>query len=132
MFRTLIAAFALILVSAGASFAGDWVNLGDRHVSFVGDHDTIHVGRHDGKFVRLKLKVRKAEIKLNTIKVVYGNGEIEEIVFDHHIHEGGEADVALPHGWHQGRFIKEVVLHYHTEANWSGREAHVELWGKED
>ena len=132
MFRILVAAFTLILVSASASYAGDWVLLGDRHVSFVGDHDTIHVGRRDGRFVRLKLKVRKAEIKLNTIKVVFGNGEVEDVVFDHHIHEGGEADVNLPHGWHEGRYIREVELRYHTEPNWGGREAHVELFGKED
>ncbi len=106
MFRTLIAAFALILVTASASSAGDWVRLGERHVSFVSDHDTIPVGRHDGKFVKLKLKVHKAEIKLNSIKVVFGNGEIEEVIFDHHIHEGGEADITLPHGWHEGRFIQ--------------------------
>ncbi len=132
MFRTLIAAFALILVTASASSAGEWVRLGERQVSFGSDRDTIHVGRHDGKFVKLKLKVHKAEIKLNSMKIVFANGQVEEVVFDHHIREGGEADVTLPHGWHEGRYIQEVILHYHTDANWRGREAHVTLWGKED
>lgn len=131
MFRIIVAALAVILFSADASTAGEWVRLGDRHVGFINDHDTIHVGRRDGKFKRLKLKVYKNAIELNSIKVVFGNGEVEDVVFNHHIHDGGEADVELPHGWHEGRFIREVELHYHSRPDFRG-EAIAELWGKED
>ena len=70
MFRILVAALAVMLFSAGASSAREWVRLGDRNVGFGSDHDTIHVGRHDGKFVRLKLIVRRNDIKLNSVKVL--------------------------------------------------------------
>ncbi len=134
MFRILVAALAVMLFSAGASSARerDWVSLGEHHVGFVNDYDTIHVGRHDGKFVRLKLIVRRNQIKLNSIKVVFGNGEVEDVVFDRHLHEGEAAVINLPHGWHEGRFIRDVELHYHTSRDWRGKEAVAELFGQED
>lgn len=131
MFRILVAALAVMLFSAGASSAREWVRLGDRNVGFLSDHDTIHVGRHDGKFKRLKLIVRRNDIKLNSIKVLYGNGELEDIVFDRHIPDGGEAVIDLPHGWHEGRFIRDVELHYHSRPDFRG-EALAELWGQEE
>ncbi len=131
MFRTLALALMVMVFSAGASYAREWVRLGDRHVGYINDHDTIHVGRHDGKFKRLKLKIYKNDIELNSIKVFFGNGEEEVVVFNHHIRDGGEADVDLPHGWHDGRFIRDVELHYHSRPDFRG-EAIAELWGQED
>jgi hypothetical protein len=131
MFRILVAALAIMLFSVSASSAREWVRLGDRHVGFVNDHDSIQVGRHEGKFVRLKLIIRRNDIKLNSIKVVFGNGQVEDIVFDRHIPDGGEAVINLPHGWHEGRFIREVELRYHSRPDFRG-EAIAELWGQED
>jgi hypothetical protein len=131
MFRIFAAALAVLLFSAGASEAREWVRLGDRNVGFLGDHDSIHVGRHDGKFVRLKLLVRRNDIMLNSVKVIFGNGEVEVIAFQQHIRDGGEAVIPLPHGWHEGRFIREVELHYHSRPDFRG-EALAELWGQED
>ncbi len=131
MFRTLAIALTVMVFSASASYAREWVRLGDRHVGYINDHDTIHVGRHDGKFKRLKLKVYKNDIELNSIKVFYGNGEEEVVVFNHHIRDGGEADIDLPHGWHEGRFIRDVEFHYHSRPDFRG-EAIAELWGQED
>ena len=108
----------------------EWEKLGDRHVGFINDHDTIHVGRHDGKFTRLKLLVRGNSIKLNSIKVYFGNGEVEDLPFDRHIHDGAEAVIDLPHGWKEGRFIRDVELHYHSQLNFRG-EAIAELWGQQ-
>src|SRR6516162_7199977 len=69
MFRKLAVTLAATLFSISASYAGEWVRLGDRNVGFINDRDVIHVGRHDGKFKRLKLIVRRNDIKLNSIKV---------------------------------------------------------------
>jgi hypothetical protein len=131
MFRAIVLALVVTLFSAGASFAREWVRLGDRHVGFVNDHDTIRVGRHDGRFKRIKLLVRGNDIKLNSIKVVFGNGEVEDAVFDRHIPAGGEAVIDLRTGWREGRFIREVELHYHSRPDFRG-EAIAELWGQED
>ncbi|MGO9486287.1 MAG: caspase family protein, partial [Rhodomicrobium sp.] len=97
-----------------ASYGGVWVQLGDRKVGFVNDHDTIHVGRSEGKFVRLKLIIRRNEIKLNSVKVFFDNGEVEEVVFNQHSPDGGEAVIGLPHLAHEGRSISDVELHWHS------------------
>jgi hypothetical protein len=111
-------------------YGSEWVRLADRNVGFLNDHDVIHVGRRDGKFTRLKLIVRRNDIKLNSIKVFFENGEVEDIIFDRHIHDGEEAVIDLPHGWHDGRFIRDVELHYHSRPDFRG-EALAELWGRE-
>lgn len=130
---TLVAAAALVtLLSFAPSFAREWVLLADRHVGFISDHDTIVVGHRDGKFKRLKLLVRGNDIELNSIKIVFGNGEIEDLPFNHHIRAGGESptiDLRTP--WRDGRYIKEVLLHYHSRPDFRG-EAVAELWAQED
>ncbi len=131
MFRKLAVTLAATLLSVSAAYAGEWVRLGDRNVGFVNDYDTIHVGRRDGKFKRLKLIVRRNDIKLNSIKVLFANGEVEDIIFDRHIHDGEEAVIDLPHGWHDGRFIRDVELHYHSRPDFRG-EALAELFGQEE
>ena len=131
MLRRLAVTLALSLFAVSAAYAGEWVRLGDRSVGFRSDHDSIHVGRHEGKFKRLKLLIRRNDIKLNSIKIVFGNGEAEEVVFDRHIRDGGEAEIDLPHGWHRGRSIREVELRYHSRPDFRG-EAIAELWGQED
>jgi hypothetical protein len=131
MFRKLALTLGALLFSAGIANAGEWVRLGDRSVGFVNDRDTIHVGRRDGKFKRLKLIVRRNDIKLISVKVLFGNGEIEDIVFDRKIPDGGEAVIDLPHGWHEGRYIRDVELRYHSRPDFRG-EALAELWGQEE
>ena len=46
------------------------------------------------------------------------------------VHDGGDAVLDLPHGWHEGRFIRDVELHYHSRPDFRG-EAVAELWGQE-
>jgi hypothetical protein len=132
MFRTLAVALVVTLLATGASYARDWERLGERHVGFINDHDSIQVGRHDGKFKRLKLFVRGNDIELNSIRVIFGNGEEEVVRFNERIRAGGESPaVDLRTGWHEGRFIREVELHYHSRPDFRG-EAIAELWGQEE
>lgn len=132
MFRSLTIALVVTLLSAGASYAREWERLGERHVGFRNDHDIIEVGRHEGRFTRLRLRVRDNDIKLNSIKVMFGNGEVEDVVFNEHIRAGGESPaINLRTGWHEGRFIRAVELHYHSRPDFRG-EAVAELWGQQD
>ena len=50
--------------------------------------------------------------------------------FDRQIHDGGEAVIDLPHGWREGRVIRDVELHYHSQIDFRG-EAIAELWAQE-
>jgi hypothetical protein len=131
MFRKFALTLGALLFSVGVASAGEWVRLGDRNVGFINDRDTIHVGRQEGKFKRLKLVVRRNDIKLNSVKVFFGNGDVEDIVFDRKIRDGGDAVVELPRGRHEGRVIRDVELRYHSRPDFRG-EALVELWGQEE
>jgi hypothetical protein len=52
------------------------------------------------------LIIRGNDIKLNSVKVVFGNGEVEDIVFNRKI--------KIPHDFRERRFIREVKLRYHS------------------
>jgi hypothetical protein len=135
MVRILTLAATAVLatvLSFAPSYAREWERLGDRHVGFINDHDTIVVGRRDGKFKRLKLLVRGNDIELDSIKIVFGNGEVEDVRFHERIRAGGESpSIDLRTAWRDGRYIKEVLLHYHSRPDFRG-EAVAELWGQED
>jgi hypothetical protein len=53
-----------------------WVKLGDRRVDFRHDHDVIDVGRHDGRFTKLRLRVLEGDLELYHMRVVMDHGEV--------------------------------------------------------
>jgi hypothetical protein len=131
MFRTLAVTLVVTLFSVNASFAREWIRLGERHVGFLTDHDKIEVGRFEGRFKRLKLIIRRNDIELNRIKVIFGNGQVEDAEFHRVIREGGEAVLDLRTVWSDGRFIRAVEMSYRSRPDFRG-EAVAELWGQED
>ena len=58
----------------GGGFAGDWVRLGCKDVKFLIDRDTLKVGRQEGRFSALRLKVKKAPVEMFSLRVTFGNG----------------------------------------------------------
>lgn len=59
---------------------GDWVELGCKQVSLIGrDRDTVHVGRREGRFSAIRLQVRGADVEMLDLKVIYANGEPDDI-----------------------------------------------------
>ena len=131
MFRTITVALILSLASITSSYAREWVRLGERHVGFLTDHDQIEVGRMDGRFKRLKLFVHRNDIELKRIKVIFGNGQVEDAEFHRVVHDGGEAVLDLRTPWKDGRFIRAVQFNYRSRPDFRG-EAVAELWGQED
>ncbi len=90
------------------------------------------ISHHEGKFKRLRLRVHRNDIELNSINVVFGNGEVEHVKFEERIREGGEFPVInLKTPWNEGRYIREVEIHYHSRPDFRG-EAIAELWGQEE
>ncbi|SRR5579883_96771 len=132
MFRIFVISALLTLLAIGSASAREWERLGERRVGFINDHDRIEVGRRDGKFKRIKLRVRDNDIELNSIKVIFGNGQVEDFRFNERIRAGGESpSIDLRTPWANGRYIREVELHYHSRPNFRG-EAVAELWAQED
>jgi hypothetical protein len=74
----LLAFFAVtsLLVSCASSRGRGWELLGQKSVSFLGvDHDTLDVGRSQGRFRELKFVVEGAPVEMYDIRVTFGDGE---------------------------------------------------------
>jgi hypothetical protein len=127
MFRKLAIAATVLTVAAGSARA-ECVDLGERRVSFIQDHDRIEVGRREGRFTKLRLKVHHNDIELRRIVVQFGNGQVEDAEFHRLIRQGGEADVRLTTRWSEGRHIRHVDLNYRSRPDFRG-EARVVLLG---
>jgi hypothetical protein len=99
---------------------------GGKYVGFLVDRDVIPVASEIGKFDRIRLRVLDNDIFINTIKVVYANGETEEIGYN------AEAKRDTRTRWIQlkgDRFIKELQLIYQARPNYRG-QAYVEVYGQ--
>jgi hypothetical protein len=104
-----------------------WEKLGERKVNFAIDRDEIIVGRWEGYFDALKLKIRRAPINMIRMVVHFGNGETKEIELRNNIAAGGESRVIDLPG--NNRVITKVVFWYDTK-NRASRRAELELWGR--
>jgi hypothetical protein len=119
---------ALSLAAGGASARPgfDWEKLGERSVGFLTDRDVIHVGRHEGRFRKVKLIVRKNDIEVLSLKVVYANGQPDELPVRSIIRAGGETRAIDLRG--EARAIRDVELVYRSKPSFRG-EAVIEVWG---
>jgi hypothetical protein len=130
MLRKLAIAATLLTFSASAAYAR-CVDLGERRVSFIQDHDRIEVGRREGRFTKLRLKVHHNDIELRRIVVQFSNGQVEDAEFHRKVPQGGEADLRLTTRWSDGRHIRHVDLNYRSRPGFRG-EARVALLGCDD
>jgi len=104
--------------SANAQYGERWDYLGDAHVDGGQDHDDIHVGRHDGRFRAIQLRVSGGEIFFERVIVHYGNGQNEELVIRDRIPSGGRTRaIDLPG---DRRVIESVELWY-GKTRWEHR-----------
>lgn len=109
----LSAVFVLALSVSVTAHADDWVRLGDAHVNGRVDHDNIEVGRHDGKFRAIKLRVSGGGIEFQRVVVHFENGSQEELAVREEIPSGGQTrSIDLPG---DRRVIKSVELWYAKE-----------------
>ena len=140
--RTLLIGIAVLAGSAGLTTAasaqfrpggppqarpGTWALLGTQSVGFGVDKDVVKVGRQDGRFRAIKLRVRNNAIEMLDLKVVYANGEFEDFPVRAIIRAGGETRAIDLKG--NTRFIQEVQMVYKSKLSFRGK-ALVEVWGQ--
>ena len=117
--------FVLALGTTLHAQRGRWAYLGNSHVDGRVDHDSIKVGRSDGAFRAIQLRVNGGAINFERVVVRYGNGTQEEIPIRARIPDGGHTRrIDLPG---DRRIIESVDLWY-SKANWSRRPT-VSLYG---
>lgn len=106
----------------------DWELLGRQTVGFIADRDVVQVGRQDGDFSKIQLRVKNNDIEILDLKVVYGNGQMDDISVRENIRAGGKTRVIDLKGGE--RFIRNVQLVYRSRPSFKG-QAVVEVWGRD-
>ena len=126
----LMVVFLVLLITgmAGAANApGKWEVLGQREVDFRNDHDRIDVGRSEGRFKQLQVRVRNAPIEISDMVVTFGNDETFKASVRHRFAEGsGTRTIDLPG---DRRSIKRIDFNYKSINRREGRGT-VEVLGR--
>jgi hypothetical protein len=103
-----------------------WDKLGERWVQGGADHDSIHVGRDDGRFHVIKLKSEHSALELFDVVVTFGDGSTWSPDTRLVIAQGTwTRDIDLPGG---DRAIKRVDFRYGNLPG--GGKAQLELWAR--
>jgi hypothetical protein len=117
-----IVAAALLTAFAGtarAQVAEQWVELGCQRVAFQTDRDVLRVGRRDGFFRAIRLRARGNNVYMLDLKVVYGNGQPDDIPVRAEIRAGGSSGKLDLRGL--DRVIDRVVMVYRSQPNFRGQ-----------
>ena len=112
---------------SGANRAKTWVFLGQTTVDGLRDRDRISIGRNEGRFQSLQLRVAGAPVEFQRVVVNYANGTSEEVEFRDYIQAGGQTRPIDLRG-HE-RAINSVDFLY-SKARWrQGARPRVSLYG---
>lgn len=98
-----------------------WMELGCRNVGFRIDRNVIKVGRFEGPFGKIRLRVIGNKIEIFDLAVVYGSGARDDIRVRAIIPDGGMTKPLDLRG--QGRGIKNIQLIYRAQPNFKGNAA---------
>jgi hypothetical protein len=109
------------------NYMGGWEKLGSKKVNYGLDRDEILITASEGRFAKMKLKVKVAAVNMHKVTVHYGNGESQKIAIKKTIRKGGETRIIDLEGGK--RVIKKVVFWYDTK-NLAKRRATVEVWAR--
>jgi hypothetical protein len=96
-----------------------WVQLGCQSVGFGIDHDVIRVGRREGRFKAIRLQVTGNRIHMLDLKVVYANGEPDDIPVRVEMRPGPPTRPFDLRGFE--RAIERIEMTYMTVPNFRGR-----------
>lgn len=105
-----------------------WHKIGTLHADFTRETDEISVLLAD-KFSAIKFKVEDAPINLNSLKIYYEDGTVEDVTanFPFAIQAPGESKIVNLKGGE--RELKKVQFTYSSVNNAKDKKAKVELWG---
>ena len=123
-----LAIVTLCLLATGyAGAATGWQRLGSREVDFRGDHDTIEVGRSEGRFRQLQVRVKDAPIEISSMVITFGNDEKFNSKVRHRFAQGsGTGTIDLPG---DRRTIKRIDFNYRSISRREGK-GRVEVYGR--
>ena len=108
---TLVSLILLAVCMAGAANSPDrWEILGQREVDFRNDRDQIDVGRSEGRFRQIQVRVKNAPIEVYDMVVTFGNDQTFKPNLRHKFTErSGSCIIDLPG---ERRTIKRIDFNY--------------------
>ena len=121
-------AFLLTLCSSLQARRESWEYLGNAHVDGSQDHDSIKVGRSEGRYRAIQLRISGGAINFERVIARFGNGSQEEIAIRSRIPDGGQTRVIDLPG--ERRIIQSLDLWYSRD-HW-GKRPKVSLYGLRD
>ena len=115
------------MVTGYAAGATGWERLGARDVDFGGDRDSIQVGKHEGRYKQLQIRVKNAPIEISDMVVIFGNDEKFSPDLRERFAEGtGSKTIDLPG---DRRVIKRIDFRYRSINRREGKGT-VEVYGR--
>ncbi len=102
-----------------------WEMLGERRVDLKLDRDVVQVGRWDGTFTRIRLKVINHDIELRDVTIVYGDGSVDSWPIRRRVRDEEEGPVFDLRG--RRRVVREVIMTYRATNPLS--RTTVQVWG---
>lgn len=113
---------ALSALPAAAERPGppdDWERLGCVSVGRDVEREVIQVGRKEGRFKAIRLTARGNDVRIEDLKVIYGNGNPDEIQVREVLEEGGRTRAIDLKG--NDRFIDRIVMRLQKDYKGRGR-----------
>jgi hypothetical protein len=120
----LCAVLVLQLVAVAVE-AAQWVKLGERIVNDRVERDVIEATSSRGSFTAIRIEVRKHGVRFLDMKVVFGDGTVQDVPLQTVIMAGGESRVIDLHGG--ARVIRRVEFTYEAQSVGVGNKALVRL-----
>jgi hypothetical protein len=121
--------FAVVLLATALAGAAEqrWELLGRTQVDYKRDRDVIDVGRQEGRFRQLQIRVEGAPVEIRNMVVTFGNDETFSPDLRHRFDENSRSrTIDLPG---DRRTIKRIAFNYSSPDRREGRGT-VEVYGR--
>ena len=105
----------------------NWMQFGSASVGLAVDRDIIRVGRAEGRFKTIALRVTKNDILLREVKVVYENGQADSQQMWLYLPANSRT---MPIPLKGDRFIREIQMVYQSRPDRRGQQAQVDVFGE--
>ena len=122
-----VSLFLFVAGVVGAAHAPDrWETLGQSEVDFKNDHDQINVGRSEGRFKQLEVRVKNAPIEISNMVVTFANDQTFKPKLRHRFTEKSTSRVIDLPG---KRIVKRIDFNYKSIKRREGKGT-VEVLGR--
>jgi hypothetical protein len=115
------------LIGAAHGSNGRWELLGRQEADFKNDHDRIDIGRKEGRFRQLQIRVDRGPVDIHNMILTFDSGETYKANIRHRFDEGSKSHVIDLPG--NRRVIKKIDFNYRSVDRREGK-ATVAVYGR--